>query len=159
MKRSILFFQLFLFVFINSAVSQVTSVKYLMEYNDQTSLYDCKIVIDEGETTEYLDRIQFNSIYSVVVPTGAQVFVDTLYNPREFNQFYQGIIPCLWQMSGAELALPTQPLNDFHSIFPNLSPPSAYDDLKAGDTVSLFSLSIDVDPCEHFVRSFIVENV
>ena len=155
MKKSLLFFVLLFLGIINPGTSQVTSVKYLIEYNDSTSLYDCKIVIMEGEAMAYLQRIQFASLYTIVVPTGAQIQIDTLYNPKESNHSYTGTIPCLWQFGSFELSPPAQPQHDFHSVFPNLSPPSAYNDLIEGDTITLFSLIVDVDPCDNSVRPFI----
>ena len=145
----------FLFGIVLTSFAQVTDVKYLIEYNNEIEKYDCKIYIAEGETTSYPERIQFNAQYTIVVPTGSQVTIDTLYNPKENNQFYTGTVPCLWEFGATEIAPPTQPEHDFYAVFPNLSPPSAYDDLSPGDTITLFSISVDVDPCENAVRPFI----
>lgn len=153
MKKAILILGFFIGI-IFKIDAQIEEVKYLIEYNDTTGLYDCKIVIIEGEATTYPQRIQFNSQYSIVVPTGTTLTIDTLYNPKEKNQFYTGTVPCLWEFGPKEFSPPAQPEHDFHTVFPNLSPPSAYDDLFPGDTVTLFSVSADLDPCENAIRLF-----
>jgi uncharacterized protein YjdB len=153
MKKSVLNILLIL-GFVNLAQTQITSIKYLIEYNENTSYYDCKIVIEDGQSTTYPQRIQYNSQYSVVVPTGATLSIEQLHNPLENNNNYTGTIPCLWDIGPKEISPPTQPENDFHTVFPNLSPPSAYHDLFEGDTVTLFSLNINVDPCDNLVRPF-----
>ena len=78
-----------------------------------------------------------------------------LYWPKENNATYTGTIPCLWEFGPEEIAPPAQPENDFLTIFPNLSPPSAYNNLATGDTVRLFGLSTDSDlTCENEIRPF-----
>lgn len=153
MKKSILL-SLFILCTLTILDAQVTSVSYLIEFNDATSLYDCKLVIDEGEAMAYPDRIQFNSQYTVVVPTGAQVSLEERHNPLENNQFYEGTTPCLWEVSQVLISPEIQPENDFHAFFPNLTLPSAYNNLAEGDTITLFSLNIDVDHCTNAVRPF-----
>ena len=140
---------------VNSNNAQVSSVKYLIEYNESNSLYDCKLVIEEGDATTILQRIQFTAQYSVVVPTGAQLSIQERYNPIQNNQNYGGTIPGKWQDNSPEISPPSQPQNDFYSIVPVLSPVSSYNNLFAGDTVTLFSISVDVDPSDNSVRPFI----
>ena len=134
--------------------AQITGVQHLIEYNMETEMYDCKIVITGGQAETYPQRIQFNSQYSIVKPAGATFSIDTLYEPREENQFYTGTIPCLWEISSAEYAPPITPDVDYVAISPNLSPPSAFDNLYAGDTITLFSISSDADPCTNPLRPF-----
>ncbi len=134
--------------------AQVTDVKFLIEYNDATSLYDCKIVINEGETTTYPHRIQFNSQYTIVVPTGTTLTIDSLHAPWENNATYTGTIPCLWEFGPKEISPPITPDLDYHTVIPNLSPPSAYNDLSEGDTITIFSIAADIDPCENAIRPF-----
>ncbi len=153
MKKVFLFVFLFLGHFF-SVKAQVTDVKFLIEYNNFTNLYDCKIVVTGGEATTYPQRIQFNSQYTIVVPTGSQCTIEERYNPREANQNYTGTTPCLWEFGSNAISPQSQPENDFYTVFPNLVPPSAYDNLFVGDTISLFSLYINVDPCDNLVRPF-----
>lgn len=96
-KSTTLLFLFFGILFTLSA--QVTDVKFLIEYNDITELYDCKIYIAEGEATTYPQRIQFNTQYSIVVPTGTQISIDSFYNPKENNATYTGTIPTLWNLA------------------------------------------------------------
>jgi len=153
MKKQILFFCL-LFTTSITASAQVTSVNYMIEYNDDTDHYDCKLIVNSGSATTLPQRIQFNAQYTVVVPTGAQLNIEERYFPLENNQNYDGTIPCMWTVSDNLIAPSNQPQNDFYSIVPNLDPICLYNDLYAGDTLTLFSIQVDIDPCENLVRPF-----
>ncbi|MDF1698556.1 MAG: hypothetical protein P1U56_22075, partial [Saprospiraceae bacterium] len=147
---------LFLFFGISKIESQVTDVDFLIQYNTETCLYEACIVIGGGSATTYPQRIQFNAQYTIVVPTGTVLTIDTLFWPKEDNQFYMGVNPCIWEFGPKEISPPTQPQHDFHTVFPNLSPPSAYDNLMTGDTVRLFGLSTNAPlDCETEIRPFI----
>ena len=148
-------FTLFILVgmcFVTNA--QVTSVKYLIDYNDLNANYDVKLFIEEGSATTVVQRIQFNAQITVVVPTGSTLSIGEFFNPIENNQNYNGTDPAEWGMGVPSIAPPTQPEEDFYNFFPILDPVSSYNNLFAGDTVTLFSLNIDVEPCENSVRLF-----
>jgi len=153
MKKTILILGLIVGI-IFKMDAQIEGLKYLIEYNESTNLYDCKIVIIDGEATTYPQRIQSNSLYTIVVPTGTTLTIDSLYNPTESNQFYMGTIPCLWDFGPKEISPPITPMLDYHSVYANLSPPSAFNDLHTGDTITLFSVFADIDPCENEIRPF-----
>ena len=153
MKKSILFF-LFFIGLVNFINAQISSVKYLIEYNESSSLYDCKLIIEEGEATTFPQRIQYPGQYSVIVPTGAQMTVPVGNFPLQNNLDYGGTVPGKWQANSEDKAPPSQPQSDFYSIIPILSPVSAYNDLIAGDTITLFSISVDADPSDNAVRPF-----
>ena len=153
MKKTLLILGLIISIIFNID-AQIESIKYLIEYNDITHLYDCKIVIIEGKAQTYPQRIQFNSQYTIVVPHGTTLKIEELYNPKEANQFYEGTIPCLWEFGPKEIAPPITPLLDYHTVFPNLSPPCAFYNLWTGKTITLFSVSADIDPCDNAVRPF-----
>ncbi|MEM9546323.1 MAG: T9SS type A sorting domain-containing protein [Bacteroidota bacterium] len=153
MKKHILLLSLLLGA-INFASAQVLELNYLIEYNETSELYDCKIVITNGQATTFIERIQFNTQYTIVVPHGTMLSIEELHNPIENNGQYTGTIPCLWEFGPKELAPPTASHLDFHAIFPNLSPPSYYNNIYAGDTITLFSVSADLDPCSNLIRPF-----
>jgi len=50
--------------------SEVTGVKYHMQYNQDSCWYDCYIIISEGSATNAILRTQFNAQYTVIAPTG-----------------------------------------------------------------------------------------
>ncbi|MDF1696923.1 MAG: T9SS type A sorting domain-containing protein [Saprospiraceae bacterium] len=149
---------LFTFAFIGSMLNgvsaQVTSVQYLIEYNDISSLYDCKIVIESGSAITYPQRIQFNTQYTVLVPAEADCILSEFHNPLEDNQFYTGTQPLVWKEQAHVLSPDVQPENDFYAFIPDFNLIASYDNLYTGDTVTLFSLQINVDPCENGVRPF-----
>ena len=132
--------------------AQVTSVEYLIEYNESTTFYDCKIVIIEGEAISYMNRIQFNAQYTIEVPTGTEIDIVEYHNPFRENQNYTGTEPMEWEF-GYNLISPVEkPESDFYIIDPNLGATAAYNNIYEGDTITLFSLSVDIDPCENAVR-------
>ena len=153
MKNSIvtLLFILGSFTFIEA---QVASVKYLLEYNESTALYDVKIYIEEGSATTIPQRIQFNAQISVIVPTGSTISISDFFNPIENNQDYTGTVPMEWILGNSVISPPGQPESDFHGFYPSLITTSSYNNLFPGDTVTLFNLDINVEPCENSVRFF-----
>lgn len=153
MKKAILILSFIIGVFF-TIDAQVTGVHYLIEYNDTTGLYDCKIVINSGQATEYPDRIQFNCQYTFVVPSGTIVSIEEVHAPWENNATYTGTVPILWEIGLSEISPPVTPMLDYYSIIPNITPPSAYNDLYPGDTITIFSIAADLEPCENAIRLF-----
>ncbi|HRD06662.1 MAG TPA: hypothetical protein PK037_03825, partial [Saprospiraceae bacterium] len=126
-----------------------------MRFDTTTCLFDCYIVITEGSATTGPQRAQFNAQYSIVVPAGSMIEVDTSYMPLVANQTYTGTIPMTWALTNHVYAPCDQPQNDFHSIIPVLSPASFYNNLATGDTVKLFSLKVSPIPeCASDIRIF-----
>lgn len=153
MKKLALFFILFL-VALTSTMAQVTTVKFLIEYNEVTTDYDVKLSIESGSATTIPQRIQFNAQISVVLPTGSSIVESENFNPIENNSTYSGTVPMTWSIGSSAIAPPEQPESDFYSITPDLGVTSHYNNLFTGDLVTLFSLDINVDPCENTVRLF-----
>ena len=123
------------------SIGQVTGVDYLMKYNCETNQYDVKLVILSGSASTIPQRAQFNSQISVVVPTGEIVEITANYMPLQNNQNYNGITPLNWTLGNGLISPEAQPDNDFYGITPTLSPASFYNDLEAGDIVTLFSFT------------------
>jgi hypothetical protein len=144
-----------LFTIVRGQAQGVTGVKYQMRYDTTTCLFDCYIVITEGSATSAAQRAQFNAQYSIVVPAGSMIEVDTSYMPLIANQTYTGTIPMTWALTNHLYAPCAQPQNDFHSIIPILSPASFYNNLATGDTIRLFSLKVSPIPaCASDIRIF-----
>ncbi len=128
--------------FVQVGVAQVTNVRYQMRYNTTTCRYDCFLIIISGTATTAQQRAQFNSQYSIVVPTGSSITVAQNFMPLQNNQSYTGTTPLRWILSSSVIAPAAAPQSDFHSITPTLSPAAFYNNLIAGDSIRLFSLSI-----------------
>ena len=142
---------LFLPMFISA---QVSSVKYLMKYNPMTSYQDCYIVIEAGSATTPIQRAQFNSQYSLVVPTGSEIEVVEVYMPLQNNQNYQGTTPLNWVIASTVNSPPITPNKDYYAIATTLSPTSFYNNLATGDSVKLFSIKTSPIFCNNEVRIF-----
>lgn len=123
-----------------------------MEYNNSTSLYDCKIVIIEGEGITYKQRLLTEIHYTLVVPTGVQCIIEERHQPIMDNKFYEGTIPFDWQFFISAISPSLQPENDFHLVCPSGIDQATFNNLYEGDTITLFSVFVDVDPCENSVR-------
>ena len=87
-------------------------------------------------------RTQFSSQISLVIPTGSTVSFADKYLPLQNNQGYSGTIPTDWSFGPTVSDPGAAPGNDFISITPPLAPSSQYNNIYAGDTLKLFSLSI-----------------
>lgn len=127
------------------ASAQVNSLNYLLDYNCETNLYEVKLKINEGSATSTMERIQFNSQISMVIPTGLSFKIIERFNPIQDNQTYTGTIPCNWDTFTPVESPPEQPESDFYAISPQLSPACFYNNLSTGDEVLLFACKIGED--------------
>jgi hypothetical protein len=125
--------------------SQVASLNYLLNHNCETNLYEVKIKVLEGSATSTLERSQFNSQISILVPTGLDFEIVERFNPIQNNQTYTGTTPCEWSSFTPVISPSELPESDFHAIAPNLSPASFYNNLNTGDEVILFTCKIGED--------------
>gem|GEM_PF-3161920 len=146
------FFLLLLCLFSNSFISaQVTGVQYILDYNQETTLYDAKIVITSGNASSNFARVQGNSQFSIVVTRDTELTIVEYHNPIMGDPFNGDEEPQLWNITGVTED-PNIPL-DYHQVVVNTSPTARYEDLNAGDTVKLFSLStMPVNVCDFQIR-------
>jgi len=137
--------------------SQVTETKFMIEYDDASGNYNCNLVIVEGSATTIVQRIQFNTQFSILVPTGTNFnFVESI-NPIQNNANFMGIEPIEWEMNYSAIAPNEQPENDYYAFSPNIGGvTSHYNELFPGDIVTLFRVSADV-ACHLDIRP--VDNV
>ena len=147
-----------------TASGQITCTNYVLDYNQETNQYDVKLGILEGSTNTVFQRAQYNTLISIVVPTGQSVNLTDMYMPLKHNQSFNGTIPAKWALSSQINAPQSNPTSDFYSVITVLSPSSFYNDLATGDLVHLFSFTVgdtgeyneevrlfknDIDPSSH----------
>jgi hypothetical protein len=145
----------FLLSFVSMSNAQIRGINYKMQFNPATNLFDCYLIVKEGKTSKLTERAQFNAQYTIIVPSGSQVKVAKTYMPIENNQTYKGTTPAKWTLSNKIIKPLSDPFNDYISIVPNLTPVSFYNDLKQGDEIKLFSLSVSpISDCGASVRLF-----
>jgi len=140
-----------------SLSAQVTGVNYQLKYDTADCQYDALLIINAGATTaDVSSRIQFNSQFSIVVPTGTSVEVDTNYMPLINNQNYTGTVAVDWTKTSVAINDPAIPGYDLISIIPNIATTTShYNDLSAGDTIKIFSLSTSpITMCGDEIRMF-----
>ena len=144
-------------LFSSNLDAQVTEVDYQTKYNITDCVWDFYIIIQEGSATTIPQRAQFNSQYSIVLPTGTVISGSPInHMPLQNNQSYTGTIPLKWTLGTPVVNPPASPGNDFYGITPTLSPASFYNNLVAGDTVKIFSLDISpITVCGNGIRIFI----
>ncbi len=133
------------FAFFPQLNAQVKSVKYELKHNQQTGLFDCYLLIDEGNAISKRERLQFFSQISLVVPTNSIVKVEKTYMPLQNNQEYKGTTPIEWDLQKPLRAPSASPKMDFYSLVPVLSPSAFYNDIKQGDKILLFSVNVKTD--------------
>ncbi len=136
--------------------AQVTQVDYQAKYNDVDCQWDFYIIIQEGSATSVPHRAQFNSQYSIVVPTGTVITGAPInYMPLQNNQSYTGTEPLKWTLGTPVVNPAASPGNDFYGVTPTLSPASFYNNLAAGDTIRIFALDIGpITSCGDSIRIF-----
>ena len=142
-------------IFIQSAQAQVSKIKYLLKFNEQTNLFDCYMVVKEGQAVSVRDRAQFNAQYTIMVPSGSTVDMQSSQNPIQGNQQYNGVRPTQWVVSNVVRKPEADPANDYISVAPSLAPAAFYNDLKSGEEIKLFSLKISpVTACGANIKIF-----
>lgn len=145
------------FLFLNGVVfsQTVQSLDYLLSYDSTTCWYDFHIIILDGYAEGAGQRTQFNSQITLVIPTGSTIAFADKYLPLQNNQSYTGTLPMDWNFGPSVSNPAASPNNDFISITPTLAPTSQYNNIYAGDTLKLFSVSISgVQNCGEGIRLF-----
>jgi len=149
---------LFFGITTSSIKAQVSNVKYQLKYNSDSCWYDAFLIIVSGSASNITQRTQDYSQFSVLVPTGTNINVIKNYMPIENNQSYTGSIPVNWNIGGVIGAPTIEPNFDFFMFSPSLDSVSHYNNMNIGDTIKLFSLSVDsIFSCGSGIRIF--ENV
>ncbi|MFT4534840.1 MAG: hypothetical protein ACJA1A_001858 [Saprospiraceae bacterium] len=145
-----------LLLFVGSMSAQVTGVNYQLKYDTVDCQYDALLIINAGDASSISERVQFNSQFSVIVPTGTTVDVDTSYMPLLNNSTYTGTEPIAWQKGSVVSNDPALPGYDFISITPYIDLQTYhYNDLDAGDTIKLFSLNTSpITNCGDEIRMY-----
>ncbi|MFT6333858.1 MAG: hypothetical protein ACI86M_001566 [Saprospiraceae bacterium] len=134
----------FLYLFISYTSftqAQVFGVSYYMEYDTSECRYDCSVIVIEGSATFIPFRTQFNSQYTLVVPTGTTIAIEETYLPLQDNQYYLGTVPSDWTIGASAFNVLDLGI-DYHPVSPNLGIASQYNDINEGDTLKIFSFSV-----------------
>jgi hypothetical protein len=156
LKNIILLFFISIF---SSVDAQVASVKFCIKHNADAEEVDMYLVIIDGKTSIPIDRIQFNSQITFVVPKGLKPTVAKTYMPLNSNMKYDGSVPCKWKLMSSILSPAVTPEKDYYAVVPELHPSSFYNDLKGGDTIKLFTLDFKgAGACLHKIRLFDNDN-
>jgi hypothetical protein len=135
--------------------AQVQKVNYKVQFNKETNLFDCFMVVKEGKASDVRERVQYNAQFTVVVPAGSKVSMAKSYMPIQNNQKYDGTTPLQWSVANLTSSPESDPFRDFVSVVPALSPSAFYNNLNEGDEVKLFSLQISpIVDCGSAVRLF-----
>lgn len=144
MRKEILFFWFLMgFCFLyQTAYGQITGVKYQLAHDFENNAVDIYIIISEGNSTENIHRVQFNSQISLAVPTEMEPLKINNYMPLNDHLEYQGETPTRWILNSIVVNAQDDGI-DYYSISPNLHPTGFYDDLKEGDTIKIFSLTFE----------------
>jgi len=153
-KKSILLSALF-FLITQIGFAQIQSVDYSLRFNNETCLFDCYLIVNQGKTKSTVSRAQFNSQVTIVVPVTSNVFVEESFMPLRDNQEFRSAEPVSWEISN-ELEQPAELSSSrLVSISPILAPTAFYNDLEQGDEVKLFSLKVNpIVNCAEGVRLF-----
>jgi len=145
------------FLFFNTVMfgQTVQSLDFMLKYDSTTCWYDFYIIILDGYAEGAGQRTQFNSQITIIKPTGTAIAFADKYMPLQNNQGYSGTLPMDWNFGPTVSDPGASPGNDFVSITPTLAPTSQYNNIYAGDTIKLFSVSVSGDTnCGQGVRLY-----
>ncbi len=122
--------------------SQVSGVRYLLKYDTTECLYHACIVIAGGTATSVTHRTQANVQMTLIIPSTDSLEIVKFIMPIQANQLYMGMNPQEWSISNTVFEPVSQPGSNFYSIAPRLSPTAQYNNLKANDTIPLYSIRV-----------------
>ena len=137
-----------------NTTAQVEEVRYALPFDASTSLYDCFLIIDKGETTTNLHKIQFNSQVSIIVPHGARLEVIDNFMPLIGHDTQASRNPIEWTITDIVSVPKGNVGSDYYSISPNITQTAFYNDMKAGDQVKLFSIKVKANGNNNSVRLY-----
>lgn len=156
MKQCLL---LFILVSISTSINaQLKKSDLRLDYNPETSHYDVYFIVKEGSATTALDRTHASAQISFNVPKGADAEIKKAYNPIKGNTVSgSDDKPQTWYINATVESPGITPERDYFTVETPWTPVSRYNNLSEGDSVKLFSISIDTDdPCS--IRLFDNEN-
>ncbi len=155
LKNTCILLILFFGITTTSIRAQVSNIKYQLKYNSDSCWYDAFLIIENGSANTIPERTQDYSQFSVIVPAGTNINVIKNYMPIENNSSYTGTIPVNWFISGVVGGPSIEPNFDFYMFSPSLDSLSHYNNIYTGDTIKLFSLSVDtIFDCGSGIRLF-----
>ncbi|MFT6333932.1 MAG: putative repeat protein (TIGR01451 family) [Halioglobus sp.] len=148
-----------LFCYSYASFSQITSIDFILDYDTDdgtTYYYNANLLINSGSATTIPQRVQFNSQYSIVMPTGAEVEIDENYMPLFNNANYGGTEPIDWEINFITISPNITPDKDYVSITPKINISTYhYNNLAAGDIIPLFRIAVSNGVgCPNDVRLF-----
>ncbi|MFT4532972.1 MAG: putative repeat protein (TIGR01451 family) [Saprospiraceae bacterium] len=133
--------------------SQITGVKYMVELDDDTGYYECKLIITEGSATDYIDLIQLNSQFTIVIPIGKEIWHDENFNPLINNETQTSTDPAEWILIKYKYSPSEQPGSSYYTFSPNVDiETSSYNNLNPGDVITLFRVGGSSFNCNLDVR-------
>jgi len=147
-----LFILVLSFFCISITFGQVSSVSYVVEKNVSDNLYDAKLIINEGSAITFPQLIQFNSSYTILVPTGTVFEIVENHNPLINNEDGMSTDPAEWLLTQTVVAPTENPEYDYYSYSPQLTPTASYSNLTEGDVITLFSIEVLGLTCDLDVR-------
>ncbi len=132
------------------ASAQVTKVNYRLDFNAETEIYTCNLVIVEGTATTFIQRLQASSLVTLVIPTGTTIDIFESHNPLKANG-----APADWSIFSIVQAPSVNPSIDLLGVVPALSPTATYSEPTPSDVIPLYSFTaIGNDNCTEKVRLF-----
>lgn len=135
--------------------AQINGVKFMLKPNSNQEQVDLYLIVTDGQTVNPIDRVQFNTQITFVIPKGLKPNVSKTYMPLNNNKNYDGTVPCKWKIMSFILAPEVTPDVDYYAVVPELHPTSFYNNLKPLDTIQLFTLEFKgAGACVHQVRLY-----
>ena len=134
------------------SIGQISSVDYVIEINNTTGHYDCKVVMLESDVLSYQDRIIDACKFTVIVPTGTPVTFVESFSPYIDNENQNSTTPVDWILTSTDIAPAEQPESDYYQFTLDANGLTAsFNDFMIDDVLTLFSIDVETD-CNLEVR-------
>ncbi len=151
MKKHIIF-ALFFFFMTSNFVAQIKKTKFLLTYDTSHCEYIVNLFIEEGETKNLVQGANFGCQVGIVAPYSAKLEINNVFYPKKNNGD-----PITFNFVNTPVTPTSCSFHTFHAVSVSMSPTSSYPiGTMAGDTIPLFSLSVDsqIKNCGSEIRLF-----
>ena len=110
-------------------------VKYKIEFDETTCLYNCFLVAENGNALSQTERLKLASTYSIAIPKDVNIVSIQSVAPSTMS----------WEIGDSIIMPVSNPLMNFYQVVTDVTPMEFYDPIYQGDEVLLFTIELDAN--------------
>ena len=140
---------------LSKSYSQLKDVSFQLKYEKSSNVFECYLIVNDGDAYSKKNRIQYNSQITIVTPPETELKIVESFSPLQDNAMLNGTKSTKWTIGNEVKNSSSLSEYNLHSIIPSLSPTAYYNQLDKGSSVKLFSFSVNPMPeCGEGVRLY-----